>query len=231
MAELPRDTESQQIGRLAAAEFKAWCARHHVFFRQVAEDEDFGVDGELEIGGSQVSGLLVKAQVKGSNDPGFSAHGRLKWAVKPSTMRYWAALPLNVVGVLVNTSDRRMYWTQPSPVFDAVSAHLLFTEDRRFDDDPGAFLDLLRQLAKAPAASSVLDQVERYLDVYVYLRFDAIPGDYDLGTEVGRVEVLLLESLYEHVMGLRTLVGLVGKRPVSLVPWRERNALPRSAVR
>ena len=224
MAPLPQDTKRQHTGRLAAAEFKAWCERNHVFFREVASDEDFGVDGELEIGGSQVSGLLVKTQVKGLSSPRFSSDRELRWIVKSSTMRYWAALPLNVIAVLVNTSNRRMYWTQPSPVFDTSPA-LLFTETRRFDDDPEAFLHLLRQLAKVPAATSVLDQIERFLHVYVHLQFDAIPGDLDVGTEVNRVDVLLLESLYEHVAHLRTLVGLADKPPISFVAWRERNRL------
>lgn len=220
MTGMPRDRRSQKIGRQGPAIAHVWFEKHGLIWRPGDTATDFGVDGELEITAAEVSGLLIKAQIKGVAGASFTAAGVHPVVVKATTMNYWAALHLPVVAFLVDTQTERIYWTQPSPIFDEKTPRLVFRSCP--DDDPAAFVGMLRQLAQWPMSSAVLDHVDSFLDVYLDLRSDIL-GERDRGYDAEPHEVLHIELLYEHVLRLRGLLGLADTPIVPLSAWRSRS--------
>jgi hypothetical protein len=217
MPRLPVDSDSQKIGRSAASIAGTWFTKRErgLIWREGRQDEDFGVDGELELTGVTVSGLLVKVQIKGTqNTEALLKNGAQRVRIRAETMNYWAAIHLPVVVFLVNVDTEEIYWTQPDPIFDAAAPGVTFTLERRLNADPGGFVDILYRLAQTPSSSAVLDHVGLFIEWWTELRE---PIDrYDRWSPVDEQHIPRLELLYEHVLRLRGLLGLA-EEPIP--PW------------
>jgi len=214
---LPVDTDAQKIGRAAASIAGAWFTKPErgLIWRPGRQDEDFGIDGELELTGVTVSGLLVKVQIKGTrNTEALVERGGQRIPIRAETMNYWAAIHLPVVVFLVNVDAEEIYWTQPDPIFDAAAPGVTFTLERRLNGDPGAFVDMLYRLAQTPSSSAVLDHVGLFIEWWTELRE---PIDrFDSWSPVNERDIPRLELLFEHVVRLRALLGLA-EEPIP--PW------------
>jgi hypothetical protein len=217
MPRLPIDTDAQKIGRAAASIAGTWFTKPErgLIWRPGRQDEDFGLDGELELTGVTVSGLLVKVQIKGTrNTVALVKRGAQRISMRPETMNYWAAIQLPVVVFLANVDTEEIYWTQPDPIYAAASPGVTFTLERRLNADPGGFVDMLYRLAQTPSSSAVLDHVGLFIEWWTELRE---PMDrYDRWTPVDGQEIPRLELLYEHVLRLRGLLGLAEE---AMPPW------------
>jgi hypothetical protein len=220
--QMPRDTKSQKTGRQGAKIAAAWLERHDVIWRDGDAEADFGIDAEIELklAGAELTGLLVKVQVKSSENPVFTRDGNSTVGVKAAHLNYWAALHLPVVALLVDTSLERLYWTLPPPIVGDSETKLVFTGDQCLNDDFVTFRQAMYQLARWPASTAVLDHVEHYVDVFTELQ---LVGEVDFGFAVDRDEFTALELFYDHLLRLRGLVGLTRPPLVPFAWWLDRS--------
>jgi hypothetical protein len=222
--DLPQYTGQARSGNIAADRFGLWVREQGHIWRPEHQENDFGVDGEAELAGHVVSGLLVKAQVKGIKSAAFNSDGRLKVPVKHRTLNYWTILRLPVVAILVDHATKRMYWEAPPPAFASGTEALSFDERREITGDPAGFFDALRTLAQHPPAVEELDRIPFFFE---WLAGDTLQqlGDFDAGTRVGVVVDGTLGLFYEHVVRLS---GLLHGTTQALIPhaqWVRRDEL------
>jgi Domain of unknown function (DUF4365) len=222
MGLMPRDSKRQKTGRQAVRIAAAWLEEHGLIWRDGDGDADFGIDGEIELAGSELTGLLVKVQVKGTARASFTKAGVYKVDVAPTQINYWAAIQLPVVALLVDTTTRRLYWTSPKPVFGESEAKLIFTSGQCLNDDLTNFRQALYQLARWPASTAVLDHVEYFVTALRGLLENGV-GERDFGFAVDDSELGLIELIYDHLLRLRGVLGLTKPPVVPLPSWLDRS--------
>lgn len=91
----------------------------HWIFRDLGTKNDYGIDSEVELvsTGGEVSGKIVKLQLKGREVVTFNADGKATvGGIKQSTLRYWLELSrhTHVLAALTDNSAERAYFI---PVF------------------------------------------------------------------------------------------------------------------
>ena len=221
-AELPKFSEQQQIGLEAAAAFSLWANKQRFLWRDGNQATDFGVDGELELASSTVSGHLVKVQIKGSRDVRFNANGRCSVTVSAATRNYWALMRLPVVAVLVDLEAGEIYWTVPRlPVLDD-KASVTFRRESAVSTDGGRFVGSLRELAIHPAQADELDRIPFIVESLE--RLEQLSW-FDLGTRIGIETDGLLAIFHEHVVRLSVLFGRTPGAVLSREIWIRRSWL------
>ena len=167
-----------------------------------------------------LTGRVVKAQVKTKRLAGFSG-GSCGVPVSVSTLNYWACLPVNVVVILVDLHEEKLYWAVPGANgnhLGAASITIRFHADDCIDASQDRFLGLLRELSATPADSTVLEDVTAGLRRYASL-FVTVPGDWEFRDEARGAEI---RQVYRHVNRLRLFLGLPGLVAFDL--WETRSA-------
>jgi len=106
--DLPKRPISHIIGYQAVLALRKSLPKEWIYRE---EDNDYGIDGEIEIVKSDgtVTGALCKIQVKGTN----SDVKLLKYGISVSTntVRYWLALPLPTIIVrIINNPKKEVLW-------------------------------------------------------------------------------------------------------------------------
>jgi len=222
--DLPKDTEEQKLGRAGAAHARAWCSEvdHGLIFRDGEQETDFGIDAELELTGVTVSGLLVKAQIKGTTDATkLKAGASQSVSITRRTRNYWAALHLPVVVLLVDVGTKDIYWSVPSKVLGSKPASVRFSPGDCVQQDPGRFLETLCHLAHTPASAELLDQVPYFISELKRLREANGCRDSWLGLDQQEVDSVRL--LYHHVLRLCSFVGATEPLLVPFPMWIARS--------
>jgi len=105
--DLPKRPISHIIGDQAVLALRKSLPKEWIYRE---EDNDYGIDGEIEIVKSDgtVTGALCKVQVKGTN----SNIKLLKYGIPVSTntVRYWLALPLPTIIVRIIDKPKEVLW-------------------------------------------------------------------------------------------------------------------------
>lgn len=58
MVQMPRDSKRQKTGRRAKSFAAAWLEEHGMIWRDGDAEADFGIDGEIELTGEELTGLV-----------------------------------------------------------------------------------------------------------------------------------------------------------------------------
>lgn len=230
MAQLPQDSENQRTGRQGANVASVFLGKLDFVVRQEAQETDFGSDLELELhDGTSVSGRILKCQVKGTQGPAFE-EGAIKYvSIKASTRNYWAALPVNVVCILVDLSNESIYWAIPdATLVKTENTSVAFRQADRADTNSREFMQAMNRLASMPTGSQILSQVVPALNL-----FNAAAGihesKYDLGFEVEASLDGAVRVVYDHVERLCIFTG-VQSLPAPWLQWERRNAVWQSIL-
>lgn len=172
-ADFPSDSEQQKIGRAGESKAAAFFASPGLglAWRPGETSTDWGVDGELELVDVAATGLLVKAQIKGTKDTErLRRTGSQTVTVEPQTWNYWAALHLPVVAVLVDITTDELFWTIPERAFATERKSVTFERAREATVDPARFVAAVARAARSPASAELLDQIGHHLWTYKRLR-------------------------------------------------------------
>ena len=176
-------------------------------FRRQAQDEDFGVDAEIEIvDQNQATGTLVKCQIKGA--------ANLKWEdsfervkVKTSTYNNWKNTPLPVIVFLVNTKNDEIFWISPfwqTPKEDAKSIYLKFHQENKIDQSLNGISDYISRWKDVFSFNNCLNEIKLFSDI-----------ESEIKNQIeGCVPNMLLDeledklySLYKHILQLHTFIS------------------------
>ncbi len=223
---LPTRTRAMSIGDRGMALAELRFAELDWIFRRQDGQSDFGVDAEIELVESgQVTGRLVKCQVKGSEALEWDANSGYGLAVKVSTFNLWQRLGLPFVALLADVTSDRLYWTLPlaqSPSPGPASITLRFARDREISRSGAGLAPLLSYLRGWFEAHEdhVLRAVPVLYRIYVELR-DMFDGDpwVPVDTEIEDKMVLF----YRHLLQLRAHLGLSNDSLPTLDDWYARN--------
>jgi hypothetical protein len=115
-------------------------------------ERDYGIDLYLEIVGKDgaVTGDLVALQLKSTNSVKFNDKGLFTYSgIKKSTINYWLGLPVPVFLIVVDLSNKHVYWSsveinQREGKFskDNKTASLSLTKDSDFSEKGIAFFKM-----------------------------------------------------------------------------------------
>lgn len=225
VAPLPQDSENQRTGRQGAILASLFLEKLDFVVRQEAQETDFGSDLELELhDGTSVSGRILKCQVKGTREPAFEEGATKYVTIKASTRNYWAALPVNVVCILVDLSNDSIYWAIPdATLVKTENTSVSFRQADRADTNSREFMQAMNRLASMPTGSQILSQVVPALNL-----FNAAAGihtaTYDRGFEVESSLDGAVRVVYDHVERLCIFTG-VRALPAPWLQWERRNAV------
>lgn len=223
--EFPFDTEKQRTGRLAATIAQRFLEKADLIVRREGQETDFGSDFEVEFhDGASVSGRIIKCQVKGTIGPLFAQSPTHSVSIKASTQNYWAALPVNVVCLLVDLSDEAIYWHVPDATLVATQyTSLKFRKKNSVDQSAEDFTTMLMRLATSPTGSQILSQIAPSLHLFESITHLAV-STFDRGFEVDSAADGSIRAFYDHLERLCIFSG-VEDLPVPWVLWERRNAV------
>jgi hypothetical protein len=207
--ELPRRPEQHVIGDAAMVLVESLLPNDWVVRRQDGHG-DYGIDLEVEMAGSTVTGDIFKAQVRG--------HRRIAWttdethvqSVRASTLAYWRATPLPVVLFTCDLARGEAYWEMATHTLhpNAVTIRRSHQIPGTVDELCSNVLDWLRRRGAQATISAV--------PVFVGLWREAKErADRDCFAPVGDREYAELLWIYDQTILLRQALGLRH----GLIPW------------
>lgn len=222
---LPTSDENNQTGRLGVSQLQVIFEKEGWIFRRQAGDDDFGIDGEIEIvERNKVTGRIAKCQVKSSKMITFK-DGESSVSVKTSTYNLWKATPTITILFHVDTSSGTAYWTpalahHPRPGASSFSVKFDESNDLRHGLSPlRAYLD---SWFTARAGDAMLREIPPFHAMYERLKSDV--DHYDAWSELAEAEDGDFRLFYRHALRLRLEVGLSNDELPSLDDWYMRNS-------
>lgn len=105
--ELPKRSVQHVVGEQAVQAVRTALPAEWVVREQSG---DYGVDLEVELAASTVSGRLFKAQVKGHDSVAWNTSGSFLQQIASSTMNYWALMPVPVVVFMPLIATGAVHW-------------------------------------------------------------------------------------------------------------------------
>lgn len=175
---------------------------------------DYGIDLEIELATSEVSGCIFKAQVKGHEKIRWTKRGSFRQPVDAKTIRYWRHLPVPVVLFVVDLASPGVYWA-PIPLLGAQSGPRAITvrcEHEIGDSCTDLRLFLLTWIDRKTAQHLLygLPRIDRQLQE----RISRCGMDDFMFAQDDEVEDL--RELYQAVLVLARTLGI---NTVGIIPW------------
>lgn len=104
---------AKEIGRRAGRIFE-FCLPDNWLFRSQEDQEDYGIDGEIEITTSEdkATGFIFKAQIKGQEKVTFVESGtKVSFSLSLERLKYYMSnLEIAVVLFVVDVTNETVYW-------------------------------------------------------------------------------------------------------------------------
>lgn len=104
---------AKEIGRRAGRVF-GFCLPDNWLFRSQEDQEDYGIDGEVEITTSQdkATGFIFKAQIKGQKEVNITDGGkRISFSISLERLQYYMSnLEIAVILFVVDVTNELVYW-------------------------------------------------------------------------------------------------------------------------
>ena len=112
MSELPKRSPRHASGELGIATLKTLLPTQWIVREQLASD--YGIDVEIEIAETHVTGLLFKGQVRAKSPIVWRADNTFREAFSVGKLMYWRAIKLPVVLFLVDNERAEAFWAPAS---------------------------------------------------------------------------------------------------------------------
>lgn len=197
-------TAEQGIAALRCVLPKEWIVR--------VQDSDYGIDVEIEIATTHVTGRIFKGQVK--------AHRRIAWGqdktflqpVRPSTLAYWRAMRVPVVVFCADLDSGRVVWS-PGTGRCAESRGVRLRKGRRL---PKTLQTLRAYLARWMDADTSMRHILAVPRIAEQLRRRRHQMEYDSWMALRDEQLQELATLYSDVVSLRQALGLSFS---DILPW------------
>jgi hypothetical protein len=208
MAKLPKRDRRHVIGEKAVRAVMRTLPAEWIVREQGG---DYGIDIEIELASTEVTGRLLKGQVKGHEGLAWTADKTNLQQVKASTLEYWNQLPLPVVVFLVDVDNETVYWSpgtgasvEPTGVRVLKSSRLPKTTDDlvRFVIDWIDHRTMRQAIYDLPLLVSRLEMARKQVGC-------------DLFMAVDEEDFYNLAALYEQVGLIRRALAL----RFEMLPW------------
>jgi hypothetical protein len=109
VAKMPKRAK-QHVSRDQAVLLAKRCLPPSWIVRDEAQDNDYGIDLEVELADTEVAGWFFKVQVKGHQYISWTTEGTYLQPVREETLNYWRALPVPVVLFVGDLNTGAIYW-------------------------------------------------------------------------------------------------------------------------
>jgi hypothetical protein len=210
--DLPKRAGEHVVGEQAVQILKAALPREWVVRDQPVSD--YGIDLEIELARSVVSGRIFKGQVKGHSTVEWRTDGTLLQSITQRTLNYWQQFRVPVILFIVDVSKGEVYWakTQELTTSRGVSGILV----RRVDTLPTMINALTWYVVNwidLQAARQMLYSVS-LLSERLDERLARMDGDCFLAMSTDEVEDT--RDLYEQVVRFAQAAGV---SVVGIFPW------------
>ena len=176
------------------------------------QSSDYGIDVEIEMAGTHVTGWIFKGQVKGHETINWNLDSTVLQQVRKSTLAYWRGMRVPVVLFVVDVRLGQVYWSPAQGVSGEANGirisktNLLPQSQNELEWHLASWMDSEtsnRHILSVPTiARRLADRREKM--------------DYDFFLSVEDDEYEDLSALYEEVVSLRKAVGL---SYADLFPW------------
>ncbi len=228
MNKKPIYTEASEIGNLAVTYCQKLFEENHWIFHRADGTTDFGIDSEVEIvDANQVTGKIFKCQIKGTESIEWSNNLHTV-SVKVSTWNYWKSLNLPVIALLVDISNKDIYWGFPLasiPEEGADTVSLRFVRENNLNLKES--FSILKNIIETWLENFPDKNILRVVPFFYELYNNELKSMVDSGNPwVEIVEDLDFKTrlFYNHVLELRLSVGLTNEKIIPLEDWYIRNS-------
>jgi hypothetical protein len=175
---------------------------------------DYGIDLEIELAGSIVTGLIFKGQVKGHSGIAWEKDGTFLQPLAQRTMNYWRQFRVPVVLFAVDTSCSEVYWSKTQ---EALASGLISGIRVRQGDSLPRTLDALASYVVNWADLQTTRQTlysMSLLSQRLDRRLAEMDGDCFLAMDTDEVEET--RDLYEQIIRFAHAAGV---NVSQMLPW------------
>lgn len=190
-------TSEQAVSILKMVLPKEWIVRDQ-------PSSDYGIDVEIELAASTVSGLICKGQVKGHHEMKWKSDGTILQPVRTETINYWRQFMVPLVLFAVDVKDRRAYWAGTQGVTQSASGITVSNTNELPATSAKLALYVITWI-DARTARQTMYRVP-LLAKRIEERMNWVDGDAWMAVEDDEVEEV--RDLYEQVIRLAQVVGL-----------------------
>lgn len=211
---------AKEISRLAGRTFQSVIPANWIY-RPQEDQEDFGVDGEVELqSNGSATGLIFKVQIKGVVHVQFAQNGSIvTFSLRTARLRYYmGALELPMALIVVDVTSKLVYWQtlqiseQCRQALDHALTHNLKTATVHIPSEQqlGTGPDGLLNAVRGNMEWLRLHAVER-LTAAVVSTIKATPPDQveSLLKDVGELQALLRHQQLDQLWGAENLQVLL----------------------
>lgn len=226
--DLPKTSKAKVTGSLGASIVETLAKTHKWIYRSLDTQDDFGIDGELEIVNDdlQITGVTAKVQIK-SHDSITWNDGAIDERVELKHINYWMQSSAPVILITVDTSDNSCYWAstrewRPSP---RDAAGLIRT--KKSQQLPSTFDDLRSLMIIWNELTSYQTTLRDIIGLHEeFVEFDtSFSFGSDMECEIESIDERRLFGLYERVWAARFAFGLESMAMFPADFWRVRERL------
>lgn len=214
MTELPKRPTRHAVGERGIAILKLALPSQWILRNQV--ESDYGIDVEIEIARENVTGILLKAQVRTKTPITWRNDGTFREPFSPGKLKYWRTIGLPVVLFLVDNKSEDVYWAVASgekPADSSLPNEIIVKKSDSLQQSCNDLISYVLSFTSHFDAKRLLYRIPFFLELYER-RKESIGYDCFLPLEPN--DYASLYFLYEETMALRNALGL---KTEAIVPW------------
>jgi hypothetical protein len=178
--------------------------------REVAQANDYGIDLEVELADSEVSGRLFKAQVRGHGRIAWTAGGSYLQPVREQTLNYWRALLDPVVLLVPDLTEEKTYWAPGKA--PSGSAGIRIMSRSALPKDTARLASYVTDWIDQRSAKALLYSLPFFADAWAQVKEYK---DFDFFFGIGNDDYALLHYVYSQTKLIRGALGL----STDMLPW------------
>lgn len=209
----PIRSESHMIGEQAVDIVKRSLPKHWIV-RYQGGDNDYGIDIEVELvqTNKEVSGIIIKGQVKGHNNINFDENGIYSKSMSTDKLKYWLSFKMPVLLFVVDVTSEEVYWIDIQQSARRSFKYLDSQENRIIrinsnskitqKSDTSAALALLirKALYDYDWRDTFAKSIEYFRKFIQFLQIWEKCKFYDFHMEMDPIEVSVLKNFYKETI-------------------------------